>query len=248
MTNTYQNLTYATADTAVLKVDTTVGPGSKPDASTGRFSVRVESKKTYNEGLFIFDVKHTPYACGAWPALWLTDASNWPDHGEIDVMESINKGTDGNLMTLHTSGSCSMGVKRKQTGSSDKDNCDHSANDNAGCGVSAASKDSSYGAQLNTAGGGIMALEWRSAGIRMWQFARSAIPADITSKKPDPSTWGTAAADFPSTDCDIGSHFKNNSIVMNIDLCGPLVYGSWDKSGCKFTPFFMRLLCPCIGE
>jgi hypothetical protein len=76
-------------------------------------------------------------------------------------------------------------------------------------------------------------MEWRDAGIRVWQFARSAIPSDITSQKPDPSTWGEAAADFPSTDCNVGNHFKNNSIILNIDLCGDLVYGVWDNSGCK---------------
>ncbi|KAK2593220.1 hypothetical protein QQS21_009060 [Conoideocrella luteorostrata] len=225
-----RNLTYATPNTAVLRVDTKVGPGSNPDASTGRFSVRLESKNTYNSGLFIFDVKHTPYACGAWPALWLTDSYSWPQHGEIDIMEAVNQGTAGNAMTLHTTGDCSMSVKRKQMGTTEQENCDHSVNKNAGCGVK--EKDSSFGAALNSAGGSIMAVEWRSAGIRMWQFARNAIPGDITAKKPDPSAWGTAAADFPGTDCDIASHFKNNSIVVNIDLCGDLVYGTWDKSGC----------------
>lgn len=39
---------------------------------------------------------------------------------------------------------------------------------------------------------------------------------------PDPSTWGTALADFPSTECNITSHFRNQSIVANIDLCGDL--------------------------
>ncbi|OAQ64750.1 glycoside hydrolase family 16 [Pochonia chlamydosporia 170] len=228
-----RNLTYTTKDSAVVRVDTAVGPKSNPNASTGRFSVRLESKKQYNNGLFIFDVKHTPYACGAWPALWLTDPSHWPDHGEIDIMESVNQGTSGNAMTLHTTGSCSMGVKRKQTGDTDQENCDHSANKNAGCGVKESA--STFGAKLNDQGGSVMAVEWRSAGIRMWQFARNAIPSDITGKKPNPSTWGTAAADFPSTDCDIGSHFKNNSIIVNIDLCGDLVYGSWAKSGCPST-------------
>lgn len=195
--------------------------------------MRLESKKTYNSGLFIFDVKHTPYACGAWPALWLTDSANWPDHGEIDVLESINQGTAGNAMTLHTSGSCSMAVKRQQTGSSNQDDCDHSVNKNAGCGVTQPA--STFGPTLNSAGGAVVAVEWRAAGIRMWQFARSAVPADIGGKKPNPAAWGTATADFPSTDCDIGSHFKNNSIVVNIDLCGDLVYGSWDKSGCELN-------------
>lgn len=148
-------------------------------------------------------------------------------------MESINQGTAGNAMTLHTTGDCSMDVKRKQTGQTEKENCDHSANSNAGCGVK--EPDSTFGATLNDKGGSVLAVEWRSAGIRMWQFARNAIPSDITGKKPNPATWGTAAADFPSTNCDIGSHFKNNSIVVNIDLCGDLVYGSWSKSGCKWT-------------
>ncbi|GJN75468.1 hypothetical protein PLIIFM63780_009326 [Purpureocillium lilacinum] len=226
-----RNLTYATPSTAVVKVDTAVGPDSVPNASTGRFSVRLESKKTYNSGLFLFDVKHTPYACGAWPALWLTDPSHWPDHGEIDIMESVNQGTDGNQMTLHTTGGCSMGgVKRKMAGKAADGNCDHAANKNAGCGVSG--DDKTFGTAVNGAGGSVMAVEWRDAGIRMWQFARDAVPQDVAGKKPDPSTWGEAAADFPSTDCNIGSHFKNNSIIVNIDLCGDLVYGSWKQSGC----------------
>ncbi|KAK5993586.1 putative glycosidase C21B10.07 [Cladobotryum mycophilum] len=225
------NLTYASQNSAILRVDTSVGPGSNPDASTGRFSVRIESKSTYNNGLFIFDVLHTPFGCGAWPALWLTDRFHWPEHGEIDIMEATNQASDGNQMTLHTTGGCAMDVKRKQTDKGLQDDCNHEKNGNAGCGVKA--QDNTFGTQYNTAGGGIMAMEWRDAGIRMWQFARNAIPSDITSQKPDPTTWGTAAADFPSTDCNIGNHFRNNSIVLNIDLCGDLVYGVWGNSGCS---------------
>ncbi|KJZ70750.1 hypothetical protein HIM_09883 [Hirsutella minnesotensis 3608] len=224
------NLTYASASTAIVKVDTSVGPQSDPNASTGRFSVRLESKRTYNSGLFIFDVKHTPYACGAWPALWLTDPSHWPDNGEIDVMESINQGTGGNQMTLHTNAGCSMDVKRKMTGQAQQSSCDRNANKNAGCGV--VDGNASFGATLNTQGGGVMAVEWRDAGIRMWRFARQAIPMDLVSKTPNPAGWGVAAADFPSTDCSMGSHFRNNSIIVNIDLCGSMVYGSWGQSGC----------------
>ena len=64
-------------------------------------------------------------------------------------------------------------------------------------------------------------MEWRTDGIRIWFFPRSSIPADITAgASPDPSSWGTALADFPKTDCDISTHFQNQSIIANIDLCG----------------------------
>lgn len=66
-------------------------------------------------------------------------------------------------------------------------------------------------------------MELRDAGIRMWWFDRDSVPSDLVASNdssPDPSTWGTPVADFPSTDCDISSHFKNQSIIANIDLCG----------------------------
>lgn len=224
------NLTYATSDSAFLKVDTSVGPESEPNASTGRFSVRITSKKTYNSGLFVFDVRHSPFGCGTWPALWLTDPSNWPEHGEIDVMEAVNQADDGNQMTLHTSDGCSMKVRREQTGKAQQTNCDATKNDNVGCGVEGDTD--SYGQAFNQGSGGIMAMEWRKEGIRMWQFSRSNIPSDITDHKPNPGSWGEALADFPSTDCDIGNHFKNQSIVANINLCGQLTESAYSSDNC----------------
>ncbi|KAF9881244.1 hypothetical protein CkaCkLH20_01394 [Colletotrichum karsti] len=228
-----RNLTYATSDRAVVRVDNTVGPSSTPDASTGRFSVRVESKTQYDKGLFIFDVKHTPYGCASWPALWFSDPNNWPDAGEIDIMEAVNQGTDGNQMTLHTTSGCEMNVKRKQTGSVLQTDCKNTTNSNAGCGVEG--KTSSYGEDFNSAGGGYMAMEWRDEGIRVWQFARSSVPSDITNKAPDPSTWGNALADFPNTACDMSSHFKNQSLIINIDVCGSLTEAKYATSGCGGT-------------
>lgn len=73
------NLTYASESSAILRVDTT---SDEYDTSTGRWSVRVSSKKQYDSGLFIFDVLHSPVGCGTWPALWICDDNNWPDNGQ----------------------------------------------------------------------------------------------------------------------------------------------------------------------
>ncbi|KAF2105752.1 putative endo-1,3(4)-beta-glucanase [Lophiotrema nucula] len=214
-----QNLTSTTStNTAILRVDT-----SDTNATTGRKSVRITSKQTYSTGLFIFDIVHSPYGCATWPALWLADESNWPFHGEIDVMEAVNVADAGNQVTLHTSRGCKIGKsrKRKETGKALSYDCYNGTNSNEGCGVQGPT--SSFGEAYNNAGGGLYAMELRAQGIRVWNFPRASLPSDLQSlpaSAPDPSAWGTPLADFPNLECDISSHFKNQSIIANIDLCG----------------------------
>lgn len=149
------NLTYYSTsdDSVVLRVDNT-----DPDANTGRKSVRLESKTSYDSGLFLFDIVHTPFGCGTWPALWLTDPSNWPENGEIDVLETTNRATEGNAVTLHTGGGghCSMDVKRKQRGKAQFETCSNATHGNAGCGVEG--DPSTYGPEMNAGGGGVRSL------------------------------------------------------------------------------------------
>lgn len=145
--STYSNLTYAGSSSAILRVD---------DTSTGitnRNSVRITSKNQWDTGLFVFDIIHSPYGCGTWPAVWLSDPNNWPEHGEIDVIEAVEQGNKGNQMTLHTSKGCTMKAKRKETGTVSGTNCWNSTNDNEGCGVFGP-KDT-YGATLNENGGAV---------------------------------------------------------------------------------------------
>lgn len=93
----------------------------------------------------------------------------------------------------------------------------------------------------------MVALEWRVEGIRVWVFPRSngkgggngGITAVPPGKTPDPSVWGQPLADFPATNCDVGSHFRNQSIVVNIDLCGYLTEAVWEDSGCSEFPFLL---------
>ncbi|KAJ5466616.1 hypothetical protein N7539_009572 [Penicillium diatomitis] len=209
------NLTYATSNTAILRVDaSTPNPGPK-----GRQSVRIESQKAYDSGLFLFDIAHTPHGCGTWPALWMSDTLHWPQNGEIDIIESHNTGVQGNEISLHALGDCSMGGERRLTGTAVSMDCDIAVGGNAGCAVMGDS--STYGADFNARGGGVYALEIRDAGIRIWVFHRDSMPLDIANgQSPNPSSWGPPLADFPSTNCNIKSHFRNLNIIVNIDLCG----------------------------
>jgi hypothetical protein len=173
---------------------------SAPTDEGPRESVRLESFRRYNAGLFLLDLDHMPAGCGQWPAFWLTDAENWPDHGEIDVVEGVNYQSRAKT-ALHTSDQCSMfahvDLQTSMTGHWDRatglpdtftgqpdlntslpaDNCyvltPHQWA-NQGC-VAVADKEDTIGPGLNKARGGVYALEWDPAMgyIRSWVFPKN---------------------------------------------------------------------------
>lgn len=81
------------------------------DASSGggRTSVRMTSKDTFTHGLFIVDIEHMPQSsCGVWPAFWtFGQTGNWPQSGEIDIVEYANLGSN-NKVSGHTLSGCSI--------------------------------------------------------------------------------------------------------------------------------------------
>ncbi|KAH6673421.1 glycoside hydrolase family 16 protein [Halenospora varia] len=194
-----------------------------PLSGPKRSSVRISSKKNWTHGLFITDIAHMPAAaCGVWPAYW-TLGPNWPTGGEIDILEGVNK-NQVNLMSLHTSASCSINGAG-QLGTINTANCDGSTNSNTGCG-SAASTTNTYGDGFNAVGGGVYAMEWTSDFIRVWFFPRTSIPYDISSGTPNPTTWGTPQANFQGN-CNIDTHFANHSIIFDTTFCGDWAGTVW---------------------
>lgn len=89
-----------------------IGVNSRDVQYEGRSSVRLESAKQYNGGLFIANFAHFPQAvCGAWPAFWMVGPT-WPTDGEIDIYEGWNL-NPRNKVVLHTgapsqSGTCTI--------------------------------------------------------------------------------------------------------------------------------------------
>ncbi|CAB57923.1 putative glycosidase C21B10.07 [Schizosaccharomyces pombe] len=206
---------------------------SKHNYSSGRPSIRLQSTQYFEHGLFILDLIHLPYGCGTWPAFW-TLGDDWPNGGEIDIVEGVNVGTS-NQVTLHTGDGCEMeDIKRVMTGTALQTNCwvDAPNSYNAGCGVENPSGPS-YGEAFNKNGGGVFVLDWRSEGIRSWFFNRSEIPSDITSGSPQPAKWSEPVADFPDTKCDIDKMFSKQKILFDLTFCGDWAGSSvYSSAGC----------------
>jgi len=80
---------------------------SSPTDRGPRSSIRLEGIRRFDRGLFILDLRHMPNGPGVWPAFWLTDETNWPYNGEIDIVEGINFQSVAKT-ALHTSEDCSM--------------------------------------------------------------------------------------------------------------------------------------------
>ncbi|KAL8688446.1 MAG: hypothetical protein Q9218_005648 [Villophora microphyllina] len=199
----------------------------------GRASIRISSKKSYNHGLFIFDIEHNPGSiCGTWPAAWLlSDSGKWPMGGEIDVFEGAND-QSFNKMTLHTTADC----KIQSTGFSgelETSNCDVNAEGqgkNMGCGIRhPMPAGQSFGTGMNAIGGGVYATVWTSTDIQIFHFPRADIPSDITAGKPDPSKWGMPTAKFAGG-CNIDAHFQNLNIIFNTAFCGDWAGEAWSNS------------------
>ncbi|KAJ4372176.1 hypothetical protein N0V83_003949 [Neocucurbitaria cava] len=209
------------------------GVDTQNETPNGRPSIRIQSKKQYNSGLIILDVAHMPFGCGTWPAFW-TVGPNWPDKGEIDILEGVNEQTN-NGMTLHTGPGCSIGqdTSAQFSGDVSTSNCDVGAQDqakNVGCSIEDPSKQS-YGAGLNANGGGVFATQWAADAISVFFFPRDSIPADVLGESPDPSNWGLPSAKFTGA-CDIENTFKEQTIVFDTTFCGQWAGAIWADGSC----------------
>jgi len=204
----------------------------------GRPSVRITSKKTFNGGLFVLDLSHMPFGCGNWPAFW-TCGPNWPNYGEIDIIEGVNNQVL-NSISMHTSSGCTMqGTTRKMSGVAKSMDCwikDANQTNNSGCGVQSANPNS-FGAGFNSNNGGIYAMEWSSAGIFVWYFSRAMIPQDLTgpTPTPNPSMWALPDAAFPfGANCP-STHFANHQIIFDNTFCGEWAGAVYASMGCPVT-------------
>ncbi|KAJ7575106.1 glycoside hydrolase family 16 protein [Mycena floridula] len=211
----------------VMKVDdkTKLQPG------THRQSVRITSPQRYDSGLFVANFSAMPFGCSVWPAYWSV-GEDWPNHGEIDVVEGVSFNTQ-NQMTLHTGPGCSLnpnpagGMSGKALSHT---SCASSGKDNSGCAIHDSDADASFGEGFNQAGGGVFVHLWDDNGIKIWRFGHHDAPQDIIDRKPDPTKWPKPMAFFDNTQCS-GDHFKQHQLVLNIALCGDWAGSAYRTTG-----------------
>ena len=139
-----------------------------------------------------------------------------------------------NQITLHSSADCTLDRAASALANKLGLTCTSANGNNAGCAYQQ-KENNTFGHLFNMQAGGVFAHTLESDGISVWFFARDAIPADITSKQPDPASWGTPDAYFPNTQCDIMSHFLAQNLIFDITVCGDWAGAAYSQSGCPAT-------------
>ena len=61
-------------------------------------------------------------------------------------------------------------------------------------------------------------MEWTTRFIKMWKFARNAVPQSLASGKPDADTFGALAFATETGSCVIDTHFLYYQITTNTDF------------------------------
>ena len=58
-----------------------------PSGARGRDSIRITSHRTYTDSIIILDLAHMPGGCGQWSAFLSYSPNDWPNGGEVDMIE-----------------------------------------------------------------------------------------------------------------------------------------------------------------
>jgi len=211
----------------------------------GRASVRLESRKQYTKGMFIADLYHMPEeACGVWPAFWTVNAyDNYPQWGEIDILENINEQTVA-LNVLHTAPGYTIAGNNgatRLTDTVDTYNCSDKATKSPygtqSLGQGCAARNTAagaYGKAFNAQGGGVVVMEWSSNFIKMWNFPPNKVPQTIKDGAPDASTFGTPAFTTEGGTGTTAGFFKDHQIIFDTTFCGNYAGQDyfWQQTSC----------------
>jgi hypothetical protein len=165
---------------------------------------------------------------------------DWPNNGEIDIIEGINLDSTNDI-TLHTAAGCSINISGSQSGTTlTNANCNDN-NANNGCGVSTSTANA-YGTSFNNNGGGVYATQWESSGIYVWFWPHGSVPSDVTDGAPVTGGWGLPVVAFNGgSGCTIDDSFQNQNLVFDTTFCG-----NWAGTSQSWSEGCSSLAATCI--
>ncbi|KAH8672012.1 glycoside hydrolase family 16 protein [Tricladium varicosporioides] len=232
----FTGLTRIINNQVYLGVDNTTNIPAASQA--GRKSIWLTSRDTFKHGILIGDFAHVPGSiCGIWPGFWTIREQVGQPYAEIDILESFNDNTFA-YSTLHTSTLCSFNAPPSSYFGTLNEGFTNCTLGTPGC--SAKGNEGSYGDGFNRGGGGVYALHWTNAFLRIYFWPRNLVPRDITAGFPRPEQWGLPVANFdgyaPGSACNIEKSFPSEqTIYFDTTFCGAMAGGKgWsDWSDCK---------------
>jgi hypothetical protein len=220
----------------------------------GRASVRLESKKTWDQGLMIADIRHMPSSiCSTWPALWLIGSDlktgkmdQWPEFGEIDILEGVND-YDSNSITLHTSKGCvvdnSTSGSMGQAGNNNLDASFTGLMTTGDCDVNADGQGKNVGCSIHAP------KTMSSAQMAADSSSKTATPHPSYGTAFNAAGGGVYATEWTPTSISVWfiprssplytTHFTNTTIPDPSQWGTPMAHFS--GSGCEFDAHFQNL-------
>jgi len=213
-----------------------------------RESVRLQSKKSWKYMLLVMKFEHLPFGCGTWPAFWTLGPGQWPNGGELDIMEW------GNLhlaqkSSLHTVQNCTLKPQAVNTETWYPDtngqgyNCYTQYPDHIGC----APGRTGFVGTGPTLGPhpGVFAMQWTAGVIKVFYFPENEIPKDLDTDSPQPHTWPltNVISYYPlkesAATCEkYADVLQPQSVRLNQAFCGDWAeISGWWGQGCDFLAY-----------
>ncbi|PVH95820.1 glycoside hydrolase family 16 protein [Periconia macrospinosa] len=217
------------ADSKVrLGVDTT---NNYAASSTGRESVRLQSRESFDNGLLVADFAHIPVSgCGMWPAFWIYQGETSSSYSEIDIIENVN-GESRNSHSFYTSEKCTVNRVIPDVSERTED-CTYDREPGQGCSYMAHEGTFNQGFNDNYS---IVATQIESDGIKIWYFNEDEVPEDLRWDNPAPQDWSVEPSlHITPDDCDFDRAWRLFHIVINITFCGGWagdIGGVWNNPG-----------------
>lgn len=203
-----------------------------------RYSAKIATTRSWNHFLATMRFSHVPYGCGVWPAFFtLAPGRQWPDGGEVDILEYVND--DVSKTSFHCGESCtlSQSAVNKYGGMPDRNdmnyNCKTQYPDHLGCAPNKWMRSGQGWANSP----GVLALERTEEYLKVFFLPEGSIPGDLLAGDPRPDSWDHSHLisyyPFAASGCS-PSVMAAQQLILSIGFCGDWASKVWGASGqCK---------------